>query len=364
MFMRAEKTLVKKIQNLLKKAGMPSAVDAAGLVPLTGGGSDRAFFRLQAGGTSLIVMAGAAARYDLHTYVDVGTFLFQHGIGVPRIIAVDVDEHIVLLEDLGDDSLYALATRAATAEEQTGYYRKVLAGLAEMQVKTAADLASCSYLRGRSFGYEAFRWETDYFTECFLKRFCGFAIENDEELDREFHVLAETLSREPRYFMHRDFQSQNIYVKDGAVRYIDFQTATKGLLQYDAVSLLKDAYVVLEDRQREELLDFYLDMLIGRVEACHWIEMPLSGPSISPACSEICRRSAPLPTSPWTRERQPSARISPPRSPILRSAAGDDGIPAAARACGEGRGNDSCKNTQHEILNKSKASGSKQFKAG
>ena len=29
------------------------------------------------------------------------------------------------------------------------------------------------------------------------------------------------------------------------------------------MSLLKDAYVVLEDRQREELLDFYLDMLMG-----------------------------------------------------------------------------------------------------
>jgi len=47
------------------------------------------------------------------------------------------------------------------------------------------------------------------------------------------------------------------------VRYIDFQTATRGLLQYDAVSLLKDAYVVLEDSQREALLDFYLDMLTG-----------------------------------------------------------------------------------------------------
>ena len=63
--------------------------------------------------------------------------------------------------------------------------------------------------------------------------------------------------------MHRDFQSQNIYFKDGAVRYIDFQTATRGLMQYDAVSLLKDAYVVLDDRQREELLHFYLDTLIS-----------------------------------------------------------------------------------------------------
>lgn len=261
--MRAEQALAKKIQNLLKKAGRPSYVDAAALVPLTGGGSDRTFYRLKAGSDSFVVMACASPRYDMHSYIDVGTFLFQHGIGVPRIVASDEDEYIILMEDLGDDSLYALARQAATEEERIGYYRKVLAGLAEMQVKTAADLPFCSYLRGRSFGYEAFRWETDYFTECFLKKFCGFAIENDEDLDREFHVLAETLSREPRYFMHRDFQSQNIYFKDGAVRYIDFQTATKGLLQYDAVSLLKDAYVVLQNRQREELLHFYLDTLIG-----------------------------------------------------------------------------------------------------
>jgi hypothetical protein len=233
------------------------------MTALTEGGSDRAFYRIKTGSASVVVMASASPRHDIHSYIDVGTFLFQHGIGVPRIIASNKEEHIVLLEDLGDDSLYDLVTRAATDGEKTGYYRKVLAGLAEMQVKTAGNLEGCGCLRGRSFGYEAFRWETDYFTECFLKRFCGFAIENDQELDREFHVLAETLSHEPRYFMHRDFQSQNIYFKDGAVRYIDFQTATRGLLQYDAVSLLKDAYVVLQDSQREELLDFYLDMLIG-----------------------------------------------------------------------------------------------------
>ena len=261
--MQAEKALAKKIQNLLKKAGIACSPEECGMMPLTEGGSDRTFYRIKTGSSSVVVMASASPRYDIHSYIDVGTFLFQHNIGVPQIIANDEDEHIVLLEDLGDDSLYALVTRAATDGEKTGYYRKVLAGLAEMQVKTAGDLEDCGCLKGRSFGYEAFRWETDYFTECFLKRFCGFDIDNDEELDREFHLLADDLSHEPRYFMHRDFQSQNIYFKDGAVRYIDFQTATRGLLQYDAVSLLKDAYVVLQDSQREELLDFYLDMLTG-----------------------------------------------------------------------------------------------------
>ena len=128
---------------------MPFSVDAAALVPLTDGGSDRAFFRLQAGGTTLFVMAGAAPRYDIHSYIDVGTFLFQHGIGVPGIIARDEDEHIVLLEDLGDDSLYVLAKRAATEEEQSGYYRQVLAGLAEIQVKTAGDLESLQLPEGK-----------------------------------------------------------------------------------------------------------------------------------------------------------------------------------------------------------------------
>jgi aminoglycoside/choline kinase family phosphotransferase len=258
-----EKALVKKIQALLKKAGVAPLTEEAELAPMTEGGSDRSFYRIKAGAGSFVVMASSSSRYDMHSYIDVGTFLFQHGIGVPRIVASDEDEQVVLLEDLGDDSLYVLAGNAATQEEQSGYYRQVLAALAEMQAKTAGYLDASGYLRGRSFGYEAFRWETDYFTECFLKRLCGFTVENDEELDREFHLLAGTLAREPRYFMHRDFQSQNIYIKDGVVRIIDFQTATRGLLQYDAVSLLKDAYVVLADRQREELLGFYLDLLTG-----------------------------------------------------------------------------------------------------
>jgi aminoglycoside/choline kinase family phosphotransferase len=180
---------------------------------------------------------------------------------VPQIYAYDDEKQVMLLEDLGDDSLLQLLKKAAGVQEIKTHYEQVLVGLVEMQMKTKNSLDDCSYLKGRRFGYEAFRWETDYFAECFLKRFCGLAIENDEELDRECHLLAASLDSEPRYFMHRDFQSQNIYFKDGRPRFIDFQTATKGLLQYDAVSLLKDAYFKLEENLRDELLDFYLKTL-------------------------------------------------------------------------------------------------------
>ncbi len=138
------------------------------------------------------------------------------------------------------------------------------AALAELQMQATPRMRTCHYLKNRSFGYEALRWETDYFTECFLKGYCGIEIEQESELDQELHSLADVIAAEPRYFMHRDFQSKNIHFKDGRVRIIDFQTATCGLLQYDLASLLKDAYAPLEPAERQELLGFYLQELAGR----------------------------------------------------------------------------------------------------
>jgi len=259
--MRAEQTFTKKVQQLIIKAGLQLSLQNAELTALTDGGSDRNFYRIKEGAASCVVMASTTPRFDIESYISVGAFLFKHGIGVPQIYAHDDEKQAVLLEDLGDDSLLQLLKKAAGAQEIKRYYEQVLVSLAEMQVKTKKHLHDCGYLLGRSFGYEAFRWETDYFTECFLKRFCGLVIDNDEELDREFHSLAASLDSEPRYFMHRDFQSQNIYFKDSRPRFIDFQTATKGLLQYDAVSLLKDAYFKLEENIRDILLAFYLETL-------------------------------------------------------------------------------------------------------
>jgi hypothetical protein len=259
--MRAEQTFMKKIQQLLKKAGFQLSLQNAALTTLTEGGSDRNFYRVKDEDVSFVVMASPTPRFDIESYISVGAFLFKHGIGVPQIYAYDDEKQMVLLEDLGDDSLLRILKKTASTTEMKAYYSQVLVSLAELQMKTKNSLNDCGYLKGRNFGYEAFRWETDYFTECFLKRFCGLVIDNDEELDREFHLLAASLDSEPRCFMHRDFQSQNIYFKDGRPRFIDFQTATKGLLQYDAVSLLKDAYFKLEENLRDELLDFYFKTL-------------------------------------------------------------------------------------------------------
>ncbi len=53
-------------------------------------------------------------------------------------------------------------------------------------------------------------------------------------------------------------------VKDGSVRFIDFQAGRLGPLGYDVASLLIDPYAALTPQFQEELLDFYGSLLAAR----------------------------------------------------------------------------------------------------
>ena len=253
----------RRIKNFLKNAGYALNPGDEALSLLAQGGSDRKFYRALTDRGSFVVMTAPAFRYEIRAFLDVGAYLHGCNVGVPEIIHHDDEGQLVLIEDVGDESLYALLQDMPDRRQVMGLYRQVLAALARLQMKATEQMRTCNYLKNRSFGYEALRWETDYFTECFLKGYCGIEIEHESELDYELRSLADAIAAEPRYFMHRDFQSKNIHFKDGHVRIIDFQTATCGLLQYDVASLLKDAYAPLEPAERQELVCFYVQELAG-----------------------------------------------------------------------------------------------------
>jgi len=74
--------------------------------------------------------------------------------------------------------------------------------------------------------------------------------------------------------VHRDFQSQNVMIRDGCAGLIDFQGLRPGLAHYDLASLLfdpRDSRAQLARSERSELLDFYrglgLRPDLGRDEA-------------------------------------------------------------------------------------------------
>ena len=74
----------------------------------------------------------------------------------------------------------------------------------------------------------------------------------------EFKVIIEELAAEPRVLCHRDYHSRNLMLSQGRLYLIDFQDARMGPDTYDLASLLRDAYVDLNDIAVNELIAYFL----------------------------------------------------------------------------------------------------------
>jgi aminoglycoside/choline kinase family phosphotransferase len=57
---------------------------------------------------------------------------------------------------------------------------------------------------------------------------------------------------------HRDYHSRNLMLHAGRLYLIDFQDARMGPDTYDLVSLLRDSYVDVTDRELDELIAYFV----------------------------------------------------------------------------------------------------------
>ncbi len=101
-------------------------------------------------------------------------------------------------------------------------------------------------------------FETNYFTRHFLIGYCNFPESIQDALSSEFYRLAKIVSLSPKGLMHRDFQSQNIFIVPGAVRVVDFQGARRGFIGYDLASLVEDPYLNLPESIGKIIISHYL----------------------------------------------------------------------------------------------------------
>jgi aminoglycoside/choline kinase family phosphotransferase len=189
---------------------------------------------------------------------------FSQGIAVPQIYAVNEAKTCYLQEDLGTLTLFdyinQIRENEGFSEKIILVYKKVLDGLPRIQI-TAGKGIDYRYCYPRdAFDKQSMMWDLNYFKYYFLKlariSFDEQALENDFE-----HFTAYLLQTESNFFLYRDFQSRNIMMKDNKVAFIDYQGGRKGALQYDLASLLYDAKADIPQAIRNELLEYYLDVV-------------------------------------------------------------------------------------------------------
>ena len=228
------------------------------ITPIEKGGSDRKFYRVRcAPEQTLVLVKYNLEREENRHYVQIALFLDSHGIRVPKIYFHDEREGLIWIEDLGETDLWSY--REESWLVRRAFYYSALNEMAKLHRLPAA--AAETILSDLPVGFNAalYFWEQNYFFENAIGRYFGI----DEKEWREMAALpalrevALRLGKKPRILVHRDFQSQNVIVRNGQAHLIDFQGMRLGLAEYDLASLLFDPYVNLSATERAELLEHY-----------------------------------------------------------------------------------------------------------
>jgi N-acetylmuramate 1-kinase len=256
--------LRERIDRYLEESGL--AEKQARVVPLTGDASDRRYFRvIPADGPSL-VLALHAGPIDFTTlpFANVAHLMERIPLPVPDILGHSDSLGIVAQQDLGDTTLQA-HLGAAEVTEHAALYRQAVAFIDRLQ-RRGAELASPRYLPyGIAFDVEKLTWELEFFTKHFVEgyRAAKFTPAAREALTGEWSAIAQELAAEPRVLCHRDYHSRNLMVHEGRLQIIDFQDMRMGPDTYDLVSLLRDSYMDITDRDVDDLLAYFLALKAG-----------------------------------------------------------------------------------------------------
>jgi aminoglycoside/choline kinase family phosphotransferase len=248
-----------RIERYITRSGL--AARRPRIVPLTGDASDRKYFRLLLNDGESLVLALHAGPIEFAAlpFANVAELLHRMPLPVPAILGHDDAEGVIALQDLGDVTLQA-HLGAATPTEHAALYREAVA-LVETLQRRGRELASDRYLPYRiAFDVEKLTWELDFFLKHFVEAYRGATISSAEReaFGSEWAAIAEELAAEPRVLCHRDYHSRNLMLHGGSLHIIDFQDARLGPDTYDLVSLLRDSYVDITDRELEDLIAYFL----------------------------------------------------------------------------------------------------------
>jgi N-acetylmuramate 1-kinase len=228
------------------------------IAPAGRAGSDRLFFRVKSTRSSqtFVLIVWDSSDNDWDRFLTIQRDVSPKVPFLPRIFASDDNHGLILEEDLGATTLKKrCAGRSMTKGKIESLYRVVLDALVLWQ---CLDGAASAIIGSRRMDKEMFLWESDYFARHCVGDFFGLDAMLDDTWERERLSIALSAAALPAVCIHRDFQSENILLHKGKVRFVDFQGARLGPAEYDVASLVFDPYVpLLSHAMSDSLFGYY-----------------------------------------------------------------------------------------------------------
>ena len=223
--------------------------DGAVIAPLAGDWSFRRYFRVTGTAGSAVLMDAPPAHEDSRPFIAVGAALDGFGFSAPKILAADMTEGLILLEDFGDDRVGPVLAR--TPARERAIYETAIDLLVELHRHPAGDVPP--YDRP-----ELLR-EARLFPEWYLP---SIGLAEAPGYDAAWASLWPSVAPLRPVLTLRDFHADNLMLLDrpglNALGLLDFQDALAGHPAYDLVSLLQDIRRVATPGLEEAMLVRYL----------------------------------------------------------------------------------------------------------
>lgn len=238
-----------RADGLLQWINTDTSVSTDALQMVSGDASFRRYFRFSFESTSYIAVDAPPDKENNPAFFYIAKQYLKAGVCVPQIEAVDLDKGYWLLQDFGDTLLANLFDN----DNIKTLYAAALNQLEGIQQVNSTDNGPLPEFDDVLLDSE-FHLFNHWLLEIHLK--LKLSQSQWQVIHEAQEQIRAVFKAQPQVGVHRDYHSRNLMVlPDDRIGVIDFQDAVLGPVTYDAVSLLRDCYVVWPDEMVEGLLD-------------------------------------------------------------------------------------------------------------
>ena len=244
------------VADMIPPAAAPAFLARAGwehaaIVPLAGDASFRRYFRVLDGARRAVLMDAPPPHEDPGPFIAIAEHLVGQGFAAPHILARDLGEGLVLIEDFGDLRVKEHLEDAPTDEQAV--YTRAVDLLADLHRLPAAALPP--------YDREVYQREAGLLTEWYCPAI-NLPVDAGAYVrawDAVLPIVEQSAS--PPVTVLRDYHAENIMLIDRpearGLGLLDFQDALAGHPAYDLVSLLQDARRDVPPATEAAMLDHY-----------------------------------------------------------------------------------------------------------
>jgi aminoglycoside/choline kinase family phosphotransferase len=235
---------------LIPPASAPDFLDRAGwggaeILPLAGDASFRRYFRVVGPDGTAVLMDAPPVHEDSRPFLAVADHLHQLGFAAPRILARDLDEGLILLEDFGNDRMREALDLDPSREDSI--YAQAIDLIRDLHKHPAGDLSP--------YDMAVYQREAALFPEWYMP---AVGLDVAAGYKEAWDAALAPIARDQSTTVLRDYHAENIMLlPDGSLGLLDFQDALAGHPAYDLVSLLQDARRDVSPALEARMLAYY-----------------------------------------------------------------------------------------------------------